>query len=241
MKLTFDIGNTRTKTALFDGAHLLECNAFQGDCVSIGNAMEAYVDTVCRHHEVTEAVACCVGTEPDWNKILPKGMRLTLLNAESRLPFIIDYKTPSTLGADRLAVALGAWSRYPDEDILVVDAGSCITLESITSDGVYHGGVIMPGINMRLKAMNSFTARLPLLTFEGDEVDPLGKSTDECMMSGAAWGALLEIEGFVNRLHPKRILLTGGDADWTFQQMQVKAEICPNLLMEGLNLLSNEK
>lgn len=241
MKLTFDIGNTRTKVALFDRAHLMEYSAFQGDCAAISNALEAYVDTLCRHHNITEAVACCVGAEPQWDRILPKGMNLTMLNAESSLPFIVDYKTPSTLGADRLAIAIGAWHRYPHENIIIIDAGSCITIEYITRENIYQGGIIMPGINMRLKAMNTYTAKLPLLTFEKNEVETLGKSTDECMMSGAALGAVLEIEGYISRTHPDHVLLTGGDAEWIHQQMLLNTEFCPNLLMEGLNLLSTEK
>ncbi|MCF0211898.1 MAG: type III pantothenate kinase [Bacteroidales bacterium] len=233
MKLALDIGNTRTKVALFDRKHLLECVAPEH--------LEAYICTVCRHHEVTDAVACCVGQEPDWQRLLPAGVRLTLLTPQSPLPFAVDYEGKERLGTDRIAVALGAYHRTGGKGrTVVIDAGTCITLD-LLEEGTFRGGAIMPGINMHLQAMHSLTARLPLIDFSNQEAPVVGRSTEECLLSGAATATLFAIEGYLRSLQPQQVLVTGGDGAWLHSHIPLPTTLCPHLLMEGLNLLKIEQ
>lgn len=238
MNLIFDIGNTRAKVALFDGGRMGDCGTFPSSAVA---EMEAYVDTLCRHYPVQRAIASVVGEEPDWNRILPQSLqtRLHRLSSASNLPFAIDYGTPETLGSDRLAVVCGARTRYPEGALTVVDAGSCITIECVDAENVYRGGAILPGLRMKLRAMHEHTAKLPLLELRPD-IPVTGRSTEECMLSGVVNATVFELEGFVNAMGARRVLLTGGDAQLLGSRMNAPVEICPTLLLEGLNeLLKN--
>ena len=143
MNLTLDIGNTAVKWATFEGRTLLE----QGHDLPTDKLTEA------------EAVlACASGKVPDTVYDLP------LLSSETPLPIHLDYKTPQTLGPDRIAAACGAWSLHRGEACLVIDAGTCITVDFVDGGGTYHGGAIMPGLRMNLQALHTFTAKLPLIT-----------------------------------------------------------------------------
>ena len=137
-----------------------------------------------------------------------------ILNREAQLPLKIEYDTPETLGLDRLAAAVGAWSTFPDTDLLVIDGGSCITYDLITKDGIYRGGVISPGLEMRYRAMHDFTGKLPLLSHQTVEIDLPGKTTEECMRLGAEQGMRFEIEGFLETFNKKlselQVVTTGG-------------------------------
>lgn len=236
MKLVFDIGNTCTKVALFDGARMVDCSSIDRELMP-ANAVEAYVATLHRHYTVDSAIASVVGAMPDWETILPKGMEIRLFDARTALPFKVDYKTPHTLGADRLAAVLGARNRYPGEALAVIDAGTCITLDYLDREDTYRGGVIMPGIGMHLRAMNSFTARLPLLCFDYTEAPVMGQSTEECMLSGAVSSTLFALDGYINHLKDQsqvRVILTGGDGLWIKEHLKNACEYQSNLLMEGL-------
>jgi len=89
--------------------------------------------------------------------------KILVLNHKTKMPFINKYMTPSTLGVDRLALMAGAVNQFPKENVLVIDAGSCITYDFVNTRSEYFGGSISPGIEMRYKSVNSFTANLPLL------------------------------------------------------------------------------
>lgn len=178
----------------------------------------------------------------DWGVELsaawPRGRRFLELTAGTPLPIRNTYGTPETLGKDRLAAVVAAFYRYPRENCLVVDAGTCITFEVLTADGRYLGGNISPGIRMRLRAMHDFTARLPLV--EPDAlIQPWGATTKEALQNGGALGAALELEGLANRLRrrwsPLRTLLTGGDGPLLASLVKTEIFVHENLVLEGLN------
>ena len=227
MNLTLDIGNTAVKWAAFEEHTLLE----QG------------YDLPTDKLTVAEGVlACASGTLPDTVYDIP------LLTAETPLPIRLDYKTPQTLGPDRIAAACGAWSLHKGEACLVIDAGTCITVDFLAADGVYHGGAIMPGLDMSLNAMHDRTARLPLVSLDGvDRAPALGRSTEECILAGTLGATMLALAGYVALYREKcgklNVLLTGGDAQRLTKAGATNWEHQPLLTMTGLNeiMIYNEQ
>jgi type III pantothenate kinase len=153
---------------------------------------------------------------------------------------INKYNTPETLGKDRLAGVVGAMQLMPASDILVIDAGTALTYDIVTSSGEYLGGAISPGITMRYKALHTFTNRLPLLDYN-DDAQLIGYDTSSCIHSGVLNGAAAEMEGIIQQyrqIYPGlRIILTGGDQNYFDKRLKIKTFAAPNLVLEGLNLI----
>ena len=133
---------------------------------------------------------------------------------DTPVPITNRYRTPETLGSDRIAAVIGASSLKPGKDLLIIDAGTCITYEVIDARGNYWGGNIAPGMQMRLRALHEFTARLPLVDAEG-EVPGMGYNTETAIRSGVLRGMKYEIEGYIKSMRSKfphlLVFLTGGD------------------------------
>ena len=226
MNLTLDIGNTAVKWATFEGRELVDCG------VGMPDEWLAKAD---------HTLACASGN-------LPEDVAVERLTADTPLPIKLDYKTPETLGADRVADACGAVSLHPGEPCLVIDAGTCITVDFVDAKGVYHGGAIMLGLKMNLQALHTFTAKLPLIDLEGVEKAPvLGRSTEESILAGTLGATLLALAGYVTLYKEKapglRVLLTGGDAEKLMASGANGWEHVPHLTLIGLNeiLIENEK
>ncbi len=158
------------------------------------------------------------------------------------LPIKNLYKTPKTLGMDRLAGVMGAQAMYPGKNVLVMDLGTCIKYDFIDAKGCYHGGNIAPGLSMRLSSMHEMTGKLPLVAAKFNK-EVLGKSTTEAMQNGAVWGIKLEIEGFIKTLTEKwgdiTIILSGGDSNYFGEIIESKIFVCPDLILIGLNQTLN--
>jgi len=152
-----------------------------------------------------------------------------VLNYQTSLPITLEYKTLETLGADRIAAAVGAIELFPKTNCLVIDLGTCITMDLVTQDGVFKGGIISPGLQMRMKSMAQFTENLPDISSMWQELpqNALGKSTYECLLAGAYGGIVNEIKGVLDRLSKDftsiNVILTGGDA--VHFESKVKAHI----------------
>ena len=135
-------------------------------------------------------------------------------NAQTPVPIRNNYRTPQTLGSDRLAAAIGAWSQHPAHPLLIIDAGSCITFDFVSADGAYEGGNIAPGLHARLRAIDDYFPRLPLVEAEG-ETPELGYDTETAIRSGIIEGMKHEIEGYIHHFKAKYpqllVFLTGGD------------------------------
>jgi len=176
-------------------------------------------------------------------KWLEKSFDLTILNHETPLPISNKYHTPKTLGKDRLAAAIGASFLYPKQNCLILDAGTCLTYDFLDEKGVYHGGGISPGLNMRFKAMNKFTAALPLETV-GSQRSFIGKNTTQSLRVGAQWGFIYEIDGFIEAYSKKfsglTVISTGGDAKYLAKKVKTKIFVHPNLVLVGLNSMLNQ-
>jgi type III pantothenate kinase len=165
------------------------------------------------------------------------------MSNELIFPFSIAYETPKTLGTDRLAAVAGACFLFPQRAFLCIDAGTCITYDFLDSSGVYQGGAISPGLQMRLKALNHFTGRLPLVNFEGEKPELIGKSTQKSILSGAVNGFLAEIRATVQDYQEQfgkdlLIVVTGGDAEFICKSAG-EFFYEPDLLLIGLDNICN--
>jgi len=176
------------------------------------------VERIIREFHIDASILSSVINEgKEIEKLLKKKTHFIKFDSSTPVPINNFYKTPRTLGSDRLGNLMGARSFFPDKNILVISAGTCITYDVITAEGNYYGGNITPGLDMRLKAMNTFTARLPLVKKEmTDEL--FGKTTAASMLTGATKGASLEMKGFISEYRKKypalKVILTGGDAPY---------------------------
>lgn len=197
MILTLDIGNTRAKLVLFDQHNIVLHEAFP----------HAHVGQRLRHlwHTQPQLSAlhwCSVGPQLDeWDSLLaqaPCPVR-QLKPCAPPAGFAIDYRTPHTLGADRLAAAMGARCLQPEGALLVIDAGTCITYDLLSTHNHLVGGNISPGLSMRLRALHEHTARLPLVAPQGD-TPLLGYDTPTALRSGVLRGIAYEMEGHIDRL-----------------------------------------
>ena len=155
-----------------------------------------------------------------------------------QLPLEINYRTPHTLGSDRIAAAVGAWNEAPGRNMLVIDAGSAITIDFIGKDGKYNGGNIAPGIKMRLKALHEYTSRLPMVEKDGD-TPTIGYDTETAIRSGVINGICHEIEGYINEFKQKYcdvlVFLTGGDEKPLKNRMKSCIFADKYLVAKGLN------
>lgn len=234
MDIALDIGNTRVKAGLFDGNRLVEQANWTEwtleELISYGN--QAGADCV-----ILSSVAAY---DPATYRRLAETFAAAVeLTHETPLPFRNTYRTPETLGKDRLAAVAGAQALFPGENCLVVDCGTCIKYDLLTADGVYRGGNIAPGAVMRIQAMHVFTARLPEVPMQMPE-DFCGISTETALQNGALRGAVHEIEGFARqfeqRARPLRVVLTGGDAAFFQPHLDLtNVSLEPNLTLSGLN------
>lgn len=236
MNLAIDIGNTRIKWALFDQNRMTEH----------GTAQSGQLAQVCHSHNWQHGILCATGAY-DLSPLGSIAERLHILTSRSRLPIALDYATPHTLGPDRIAAACGAWQAFPRQNCLVVDAGTCITIDFIDSTATYRGGAILPGIAMKFQALHTFTAKLPLLENIDAQSDILtGRSTHESILAGVLTATRLAVQGFVCRYREAygdiQVLLTGGDAEPLWGEGLLAIDNCtihPWLVMNGLNEIIN--
>lgn len=154
---------------------------------------------------------------------------ITRLTHLSKMPIELDYTTPETLGTDRIAAAVGALDLFPEQNTLLIDLGTCLTMDFVDSEGDFKGGVIAPGLKMRMKAMASYTDKLPDISSEWQSMNPelIGRSTKECLLSGSYTSILHEIRGIITEFEKDftsiNVILSGGDAE--FFESKLKAHI----------------
>ena len=237
MNLIIDIGNTRTKLGVFGKGKLIRKGVLEK-----GWGVKELKAFIAKRKIENVALASVAGLDGKVEQFLKIYNYYLKLSASTPLPIRNTYKSPETLGNDRLAAVVGAYFLYPGKGCLVIDAGTCITYDFIDSKGIYHGGNIAPGINMRLKAMHTFTASLPLVERK-NLVSLIGKDTNSSLLTGGQLGAMLEMEGFIKlykeKFGPLNVILTGGDADYFANKMKTKIFVNSNLVLVGLNQILN--
>ena len=234
MLLTLDVGNTRIKAAVFEENILVEVIVFTKE--ELKNKLDYILN---RFPKVKDLVVASVGNvEKELFLSLKKNLEIHFITSESKFPFANLYTTPTTLGIDRMVLATNAVLKFPNQNRLVIDAGTCITYDFIDADDNYLGGAISPGIRLRYESLHQQTAKLPLLTKNYPE-GFIGNSTQESIHSGVINGVVLEMDGFI-ALYKVRyakfiIILTGGDAEFLAMRLKNTIFANSNFLLEGLN------
>jgi type III pantothenate kinase len=231
--LIIDIGNTRIKTALFNGEKLHEEQVFEG------------LDSVLEYWKSISFERCLVSSvrwsQAELATILP--FNFIYLSPETKLPITNAYGTPASLGLDRIAGAIGAWAMRGKGPILAIDLGTCITFDVIDGGNSYLGGAISPGLTMRAKAMHEQTARLPLVDLKVKPTKLIGDNTITCMQIGIWYGIELELRGQIEaytKKFPKiEVFVSGGDAQSFDSLAKDLIFVVPNLVLYGLNSILN--
>lgn len=232
MNLCIDIGNTSIKVGVFEKNNLIKF--FSG-------LDEKQLLDLLSKYSINYTILSSVRKDIDsLTQKLQQKTQLFILSYKLPIPIINHYKTPETLGVDRIAAVVGAKTLYSGYSCLVIDSGTCITYDFIDENANYLGGNISPGLQMRFDAMHHFTSKLPHFTdYKNLEVEFIGQSTREAMLSGAINGMTLEIEGVIEHFRVKNpklmIIATGGDAFFFDKRIKEQIFVIQNLTLIGLN------
>ena len=234
MNLIIDAGNTAVKLAIFE----------DGQLVQKQHVYAVYQDFKVIHEEYPQinSVLICDVRGLDWdflNKIF-ESKKIFKTASTLRFPFINAYKTPKTLGVDRMGLMAAAAKTYPKQNVLVIDVGTCITYDVLTQENTYVGGLISLGYNMRYKSLNEFTGKLPLIAHRSTETT-LGVDTQSSIQAGVFHGVFHEIQGQIDYFRHKyqdlTIILTGGDCKQLSKRLKNPIFAHPNFLVTGLDYI----
>ena len=229
--LCIDIGNTRWKAGIFDKKGLLSFHSFTSE-----EALEELSALLYNHKPTFSIFSTVKAVDVSLCKLLEKHTTLLRFDHNTPLPIINKYQTPQTLGLDRLAAVMGVFGQH--SNTLVIDAGTCITYDLLIDQHTYIGGNISPGLDMRYKALNTFTDKLPRLSWK-EQAEHYGKTTEEAIQNGVFRGLIHEIEGFINhfsnKYSPLTVILTGGDSKYLVESLKNKIFVRSNLVLDGLS------
>jgi type III pantothenate kinase len=235
-----DLGNTLCKLAIFEGSSIINRNHFE-------NLTETELNEFMNPYKLDGSIiSSVINQETFINSRLSKEKNFINLSKNTKLPIAINYKTPETLGNDRIANAVAANSLFPDTDVLVIDCGTCIKYDFVTERNVYQGGAISPGLKMRFKALHDYTQKLPLIE-DAENFSLIGKSTNESIISGVMNGMINEMDGFIEKYNNNyknlTVILTGGDITYFDKAFKKPIFAHSFLTLLGLNeiLLFNQK
>ena len=236
MNLIVDVGNSYVKFAVFQQGKLIhklssELTAFEDNFEAIRKDFP----------KLEKAIVSSVGKlDASQVEFIKNHFDVVILNSETKLPFKNLYKTPKTLGVDRIALVSASVKQLPDENTLIIDAGTCITYDFINAENEYLGGAISPGIRLRYKSLNNLTAYLPLLDTKSPK-GLIGSGTNDAIHSGVVNGVIKEIDGIIDEYRNKysdlTVILTGGDANFLSNQLKNSIFANSNFLLEGLNFI----
>ena len=231
--LALDIGNTIAKAGVFEEGQLTEVATISPDALT--QSLQKLLD---KHPIQASIIASVANYGSTAQEQLQNYGPSILFNHRTTIPLQNRYATPETLGLDRLAAAVGGSALYPGRNILVIDAGTCITFDFVNEAGEYLGGAISPGLEMRLKALNRFTGRLPEVPLES-QAPLVGQSTKDSILSGVVNGATEELEGIIQRYRQHYqdllVLLTGGHSEIFETNLKSDIFAVSHLVLTGLN------
>ncbi len=234
MNLVIDVGNTLVKLGVFDAEILrIKKTCIKKDFLStLAEIKDAF-------SSIEYTIVSAVGnlSEHQLSKLSQK-FQVTSLDHSTKVPFINKYASPKTLGVDRIALISAAAMEYPNKNVLVIDAGTCITYDFLNSENEFLGGAISPGIALRYKSLHNFTESLPLLDANMPK-GLVGDTTASSIHSGVINAILYEIDGFITDYKKNysnlTIILTGGDAHFLLDSIKNDIFANSNFLLEGLN------
>ena len=234
LNLVIDLGNSSLKVALFDKNVMTNKFIYSNQSLNI-------ISDLFKNNVIDNSIISNVSTiDKNILDFLKINSNLISINETTDLPFINLYKTKNTLGHDRIALVSAAAIDFSNENVLIIDAGTCITYDFKNSKNEYLGGGISPGIQMRFKSLNSETSNLPLSTINHDN-KLIGDDTDSSIKSGIVNGVVSEIDGIINQYQERfkniRIILTGGDSNFLLKKIKNTIFADQNFLLKGLNYL----
>lgn len=235
MRLCIDWGNTRVKAAVFNDDRLIQDYNFSEE-----EALTQLMALIETYQPQAAILASVTHHPPELKVLLQEKTRLVVLNAQTALPIMNAYHSPDTLGADRLALAVGANSQYPDHNNLVIGIGTAITYNFVHKNRAFRGGNITPGLHMRFRALHEYTDKLPLVDENGDLL-LLGYDTETSIRGGVIMGIAAELDGMINLYREQypdlNVVLTGGDASVFAGKLKNRIFADPQLLLKGLNTI----
>ena len=237
MNLVVDIGNNFFKLGIFENSNLVFSFFDKNDKIDVE------IEKIIRSYsKITSALISNVSSIKI-NDILNKlNIKIYELDSTFIFPFKLNYKTPESLGNDRLALAAAATILFPNSNNLVIDAGTCITIDFIDNNNNFIGGSISPGVKMRYDSLNHYTANLPLLKNENNFNYP-GDSTNASIHAGIIGGVSNEINGFIKQINSRNdkvnVILTGGDAKILSKTLKITIFANQNFILDGLNSILN--
>lgn len=236
MNLCIDQGNSRTKIAIFDNhgklvKHLIYRSFTHADVERLFSLYPIENSIISSVVNIEPAVV---------NGLTRLSKRFILFDHFTPIPIRNGYASPETLGQDRLAAAVGAAHLCPNENLLIIDAGSAITYDFLSAEGEFLGGNIAPGLKMRFTALKQMTKKLPMVEVEENELIPLfGTSTRDAIAAGVIRGVSYEVKGYMRSLEKQvshfRTYLTGGSAPYILNQVHRPIQYEKNLVLVGLN------
>ena len=236
MNLIIDVGNTYVKLAVFQEHELFEKRVAKHE-----DFLKEVNRILDKYPIISNGILSSVGKlNKEDVHIVASTINLLILNSEIKLPFKNLYKTPKTLGVDRIALVSASVQQFSNVNALIIDAGTCITYDFINAQNEYFGGAISPGIRLRYQSLHNLTANLPLLESEQPE-SLTGNTTDSSIHSGVVFGVLKEIDGVIDEYKEKysdlTVILTGGDTNFLSKQLKNGIFANSNFLLEGLNFI----
>ncbi len=237
MNLAIDIGNSSCKTGVYS-ADKKEYTSYSG------TEDTTELEKIISRFSLKRAIISSVSkNETLFVPLLQQaGIEVHLLSHKTPLPFQLRYESPETLGTDRIAAAAAAHNMFRGANVLVIDAGTAVTIDLLGSDNIYLGGNISPGLQMRFRSLHDYTARLPLVS-KSDSFGNLGLNTKESIRSGVQSGLIFEINDYIRTLKNDykdlKIIFTGGDGQFLAAKTNTRHELVPDLVMDGLNYILN--
>lgn len=232
MNLILDFGNSFQKLFIFDKEEIV----FSQKYTSIN---QKDLEKVFANFKIKNSLLSSVINEDrSISEFLKLKSNFVEYSQDTLIPIKNNYKTPSSLGRDRLASAVGAASTFPKTNVLAIDAGTAIKYDFVTEKGEYLGGGIGPGMYLRFKSLHNYTDKLPLVDYE-DFRDLVGKTTKESILAGVMQGFAAEIEGMIQRYKSEydniKVILTGGELKYFDKLLKSNIFADPNLVVKGLN------
>ena len=234
MELILDIGNTRIKYATFIKGRL----NYKGYCSDneLENVLTSLAGKISRLL-ISTVKPLTNSQEIEFKKVCSK---VAILSSKLKMPFNNKYETPETVGADRLALAAGGYLEFPNNPILIIDIGTCMTFDFVSDKADYLGGAISPGLQMRFKALHNFTGKLPLVAVK-EPKDLIGRNTNESILSGVINGMQHEIDGIIDayKLRYPRVktILTGGDSTFFDKKLKNSIFADADILLKGMHFI----
>lgn len=234
MDLIIDIGNTRIKYGFFQNGELMQKRyCAENELIQELSQLNVEVNRI--------MISSVKSIKQELQDVLKNSTsKVYYLSTALKLPFNNAYHSPETIGADRLALAAGGLKQFPNQAVLVIDMGTCMTFDFIDEKSNYLGGAIAPGLLMRFKALHEFTGKLPMVSAKQPK-DLIGSTTEESMRSGVVNGMLKELDGIIDEYKMRypgvKIILTGGDSSFFDKKLKSSIFADAEILLKGMHFI----